>query len=110
MTEPIEQDGGATLVMQIPTVSELPLQLTRLPPREAAKLLMRTSDAEAARALALVNPALTVDILRRLPLERQQRIAAADKTGRGDQWLKDEEHAAGTVGRMMDRPLAVFTP
>jgi magnesium transporter len=103
-------DAFETMVMEIPSASELPIRLTRKAPREAAKLLMRVSDDVAARALSLVNPALTVDILSFLPRERRQRIAAAEKSGRGEQWLTDEEYAPHSVGRQMDRPLAVFAP
>ena len=62
----------------LPAEADLPIRLTRKAPAEAAKLLQRYPDDVAARALALVNPALTVDILALLPEERRQRIAAAD--------------------------------
>ncbi|MEZ5314533.1 MAG: magnesium transporter [Thermoanaerobaculia bacterium] len=61
-------------------------------------------------ALNLVNPALTVSILSFLPPERRQQIAGADLSGRGEQWLRDNEYPAHTVGRQMDKPLAVFSP
>ena len=105
-----QNDPFETLVMEIPTVAELPIRLTRKAPREAAKLLMRVSDDMAANALSLVNPALTVDILSFLPEERRQRIAAAEKSGRGQQWLTDKQYEPHTVGRQMDKPLAVFAP
>ena len=103
-------DPGATLAMEIPAASELAIRLTRQAPREAAKLLRRFPDQAAARALSLVNPALTVDILSFFPEERRARIAAADPSGRGEQWLIDRDYAAHTVGRQMDKPLAVFAP
>ena len=94
----------------LPTPLELPIWLTRAAPREAAKLLMRIPDEIAASALSLVNPALTVDILSYLPEEHRRRIAAAEQSGRGEQWLKDREYPPHTVGRQMDKPLAVFSP
>jgi len=99
-----------TMAMPIQSMSELPIRLTRKAPRDAAALLEHVPDVLAARALALVNPALTVDILSFLPEERRQRIAAADQSGRGQQWLADKEYAPNTVGRQMDKPLAVFAP
>ncbi len=110
MAETRTGDPGATLEMRIPAASELAIQLTRQAPREAAKLLRRFPDGAAARALSLVNPALTVDILSFFPEERRARIAAADTSGRGEQWLIDRDYAAHTVGRQMDKPLAVFAP
>jgi magnesium transporter len=95
---------------ELPDETELPIRLTRKAPREAAKLLVRYPDEVAARALSLVNPALTVDILAQLPEADRQRIAAAEASGRGQQWLKDREHPPQTVGRQMDKPLAVFAP
>ena len=94
----------------LPAEQELPIRLTRKAPREAARLLQRYPDDVAARALALVNPALTVDILALLPEERRRRIAAADLSGRGEQWITDRKYPPGTVGRQMDKPLALFAP
>jgi magnesium transporter len=96
--------------VQLPSEAELPIRLTRKAPREAAKLLSHYPDEVAAGALTLINPALTVDILAQLPEERRQRIAAAEPSGRGLQWLKDEQYPPNTVGRQMDKPLAVFAP
>ena len=93
-----------------PLASVLPIRLTRKSPQEAAELLEKVPDDVAARALSLINPALTVDILAHLPEERSQRIAAAERSGRGQQWLADEKYAPNTVGRQMDKPLAVFAP
>ena len=94
----------------LPAEADLPIRLTRKAPREAAKLLQRYPEEVAARALALVNPALTVDILAFLPEEHRRRIAAADLSGRGEQWIADRKYPANTVGRQMDKPLAVFAP
>ncbi|MBP9824849.1 MAG: hypothetical protein KBF21_11555, partial [Thermoanaerobaculia bacterium] len=90
----------------LPPEADLPIRLTRKAPREAAKLLERYPEDVAARALALVNPALTVDILALLPETRRQRIAAADLSGRSEQWITDRNYPANTVGRQMDKPLA----
>jgi magnesium transporter len=96
--------------IQLPSEAELPIRLTRKAPREAARLLSHYSDEVAAGALSLINPALTVDILAQLPEEYRQRLAAAEPSGRGLQWLKDEQYPPNTVGRQMDKPLAVFAP
>ncbi|MGE0640185.1 MAG: magnesium transporter [Thermoanaerobaculia bacterium] len=95
---------------ELPSAKELPIRLTRMAPRAAARLLARYPDDTAAVALALVNPALTVEILAALDPERRKRIAEADVSGRGPQWLEDTLYPPNTVGRQMDRPLAVFSP
>jgi magnesium transporter len=94
----------------LPAEVDLPILLTRKAPREAARLLARFPDEVVARALALVNPALTVDILAELPEAHRQRIAAADLSGRSEQWIIDRQYPVNTVGRQMDKPLAVFAP
>jgi magnesium transporter len=85
-------------------------ELRTLPPLEAGDRLQRESDAVAARALALLNPAAAVDVLWHLPAERRERIIAAAPAGRGEQWRLDHDYPEGSVGRIMERPLAVFPP
>jgi magnesium transporter len=81
-----------------------------LPPAEAANRLEAESDDLAARALALLNAAEVVDVLWHLPPERRERIIVAVPLGRGEQWRVDHEYPEGSVGRLMERPLAVFRP
>jgi hypothetical protein len=68
-TEPVLLD---TMAVPIQSMAELPIRLTRKAPREAAEMLEMVPDVLAARALSLVNPALTVDILSYLPEERRR--------------------------------------
>jgi magnesium transporter len=76
----------------------------------AERLEQETDDQVAARALALLNAAEVVDVIWHLPVERRERIIAAVPLGRGEQWRLDHEHPDGTVGRLMERPLAVYRP
>ena len=85
-------------------------RLAYLPPDEAAAVVAEAVDAVAAEALALLTPATAVDVLWELPVERRTALVAAAPDGRGEQWLRDHEYPEGTVGRLMDRPLAVFRP
>ena len=88
----------------------LAMHLSYLPADRAAKALASISDARAAHALALISPASAVEIVGQLPPERRERLAAAAPGGRGSQWLLHAEYKEGTVGRLMERPLAVFRP
>lgn len=76
----------------------------------ACELLEAYPDRDVAEVLATLNPGIAVEILRRFPRERGERIAAATPEGAGQQWLLDQQYPEGTVGRMMERPLAVFRP
>ncbi|HWT14155.1 MAG TPA: magnesium transporter [Patescibacteria group bacterium] len=78
--------------------------------RSAARQLAGESDQAIADLLTAINPGFAVEILSQFPPERRERIAAATPFGAGQQWLLDHQHEEGTVGRLMERPLAVFRP
>jgi magnesium transporter len=78
--------------------------------REAAAILRGEDDATVARVLSLANPAQAVDVLYELPASRRPAIAAATPFGQGQQWLIAHDYPENTVGRSMERPLAVFRP
>ena len=88
----------------------LAMRLSYLPADRAAAALAKIADTRAAHALALISPASAVEILGQLSDDRRDRLVAAAPGGRGSQWLIDAEYAEGTVGRLMERPLAVFRP
>lgn len=76
----------------------------------AAKALAERTDAEAAEVLAAINPGFAIEILEQIPEDRRPLIAAAAPNGVGQLWLNDRQFEEGTVGRLMERPLAVFRP
>ncbi len=93
-----------------PRLMALSEDLQRLPPPEAVERLRGETDDIAARSLALINPGAAVDILGRMAAPRREQIAAAAPDGRGAQWLIDLHYPEESVGRLMERPLAVFAP
>lgn len=88
----------------------LATRLAYLPPEEAAAALDGVPDERAAGALTLVTPATAVEILWEMEPERRARLATAAPGGRGEQWLLDSQYEEGTIGRLMERPLAIFRP
>ena len=90
--------------------AELFARLRALPPFEGAHLLRSQPDDLAAAALMLATPAMAVDILARLPAGRRKAIASAAPAGHGDRWLEQHEYPDGSVGRLMEPPLATFRP
>jgi magnesium transporter len=90
--------------------SELFARVSALPPFEGARLLKNLPEDVAAGALMLASPAVAVEILAQLPVDRREAIAAAAKDGVGAQWLRQHEYPEGSVGRLMEPPLATFRP
>ena len=88
----------------------LATRLSYLPPDEAARVVRGKDDAVAAAAISLLGPAAAIGILWELPADRRERLIAAAPAGRGEQWRVDQEYPAGSIGRLMERPLAVFRP
>jgi magnesium transporter len=85
-------------------------RIAYLPPEAAAQAVAGEPHDVAAAALALLTPATAVEILWELPAEQRAELIASAPEGRGEQWVRDYEYPEGTVGRLMDRPLAIFRP
>jgi magnesium transporter len=81
-----------------------------LDPRTAAERLTDQSDEEIGALLAALHVGHAVEILEEFPEERRQKIAAASPLGQGLFWLKGDDYPEGTVGRLIERPPAVFRP
>jgi magnesium transporter len=95
-----------------PVVHRSPLatQLKSLPANEAAALVERTQPKEAAEALLELNPAIVQSILAELDGGARSLVFSSASPEVAAQWTRNAQHAEGTIGRMMDAPLAVFRP
>jgi magnesium transporter len=83
-------------------------EILRLGPHEACALLERESDETIANVLSRENPAIADEILWTFPDERRLRILAAAAPEQREQWSRNHEYPEDSVGRLMDRPLAVL--
>jgi magnesium transporter len=83
-------------------------EILRLGPHEACALLAGESDATIAHVLSRENPAIADEILWTFPDERRLRILAAAAPEQREQWSLNHEYPEDSVGRLMDRPLAVL--
>ena len=79
-------------------------------PHEAFEQLQGESDETVAGVLGQMNPAIADQILWEFPEERRTRVLAAAPTHVRDQWVKNHEFAEGSIGRLMEAPIAVFRP
>lgn len=93
-----------------PRLRTLLAQVEHRAPEEAATLLAEEPDMLIAQVLAQHNPATAVEILLRFKEPRRQAILAAAPAERREQWMRNQAFPEGSVGRLMERPVAVFPP
>jgi len=85
-------------------------QVRKLDPKSAAERLAESADSAIADLLSRLHIGHAVEILEEFEPERRQRISAATPFGHGQLWLQGHAYDEGTVGRLMERPPAVFAP
>jgi magnesium transporter len=90
--------------------SALAAQLKALPPEEASALLERTLPAQAAEALQDLNPSRAAAILAEVDKGARSLIVSSAPEVIAEQWKRNATYPKGTIGRLMDAPLAVFSP
>src|SRR5688500_4838208 len=90
-------------------VVELSAEVSQQAPDEGAQRLAGESTETIVEVLQQVNPSTARDLMASLPQGRRQEIlAAAPESIR--QWALNETFPEGSVGRLMDPPVAVFSP
>jgi magnesium transporter len=77
---------------------------------EAAELLTRESDPVIASVLAEQNPGTADAILWAFPESRRQTVLDAAPPEYRAQWQRNHAYPEGSIGRLMDPPLAVIGP
>lgn len=90
--------------------SALATQLKSLTAEEAGALLERTQPQQAADALQELNPALVQSILAEVDKGARSLIASSAPPEVAEQWKRNASFSKGTIGRLMDAPIAVFSP
>jgi Mg/Co/Ni transporter MgtE len=88
----------------------LAAQIRALPPNEAAALIERTVPTEAVEALMQLNPALVQNILKEMEKGPRRFLTASAPAEVAEQWKRNTQYGEGTIGRLMEAPLAVFRP
>lgn len=82
----------------------------KLDPKSAAERLASSADGTIADLLSKMHIGHAVEILEEFDPERRRRIAAETPFGQGQLWLQGHTYPEGRVGRLMERPPAVFAP
>lgn len=83
--------------------------LRELDPKSASERLAGCTDAEVAALLGRLHIGHAVEVLEEFEPERRARIAAETPLGQGQLWLQGHSYPEGTVGRLIEKPPAVFT-
>ena len=90
-------------------VDELSAEVSQQAPDDGAERLKGESTETIVEVLQQVNPSTAQDLLASLPEARQQDVlAAAPESSR--QWALNQTFPEGSVGRLMDPPIGVFSP
>jgi len=90
--------------------SALAAQMKALPPEEAAAMLERTQPHEAVDALMTLNPAFVQTILAQMDAGARRLLATSAPPEVAEQWKRNTQYPSGTIGQLMEAPLAVFHP
>jgi magnesium transporter len=93
-----------------PIVDALAEETMRRSPRDAAELLAEVTAEETVDVLEALNPGVAQDILEELPPEQKAAVLSAAESDQRAQWLRNEQYAEDTIGRLMEPPNAVFRP
>jgi magnesium transporter len=93
-----------------PSSSALATQIRALPPNEAAALVERATPGEAVEALLQLNPAIVQTILKEMEKGPRRFITASAPPEVAEQWKRNTQYPEGAIGRLMEPPLAVFSP
>lgn len=90
--------------------STLAAQIKALPPNEASAMLERTQPQAAVEALMVLNPAIVQSILAEMDTGARRLLASSAPPEVAEQWKRNTLYPEGTIGRLMEAPLAVFRP
>lgn len=92
------------------TTDQLAREIVGLGAPDAADALERLDDATAAAVLQAVSPAIAGDIIPQLEAQRRASVFRAAPAGVTEQWNINLSFPDESVGRLMERPAAVFRP
>jgi magnesium transporter len=96
--------------MEPATVGQIVEELSALGARDAAARVGSLDDEGAAAALSRLHHEHAADVLEHLPPERRAGVMAHAAPATTEQWSLNLAWPAGSIGRLMAKPLAVFPP
>jgi magnesium transporter len=97
-------------VETVPRQSPLASQIRQLPPVEAAAVVERAPPAQVVEAFLQLNPAIVQKILAEMDPSARSFIAGSAPPEVAAQWKRNTKYPEGTIGQLMEPPLATFRP
>jgi magnesium transporter len=104
-----EIESGAIREIE-PEIRTLFTKVVERDPREAARMLEPYPDEFILQMLELLNPASALKILQRFDPSRRQTVLATASPETNQQWMRNQTYPERTIGRLIQPPLAVFSP
>ncbi len=84
--------------------------LLQLATEDAAKRITSLTEEQALACLRSIDPPLARKILEVLTARERQSLLAAASPENRRQWARHEEYPEGSVGRLMEAPIGIFSP
>lgn len=91
-------------------IEDLELRILEMGTLEAAEELQRQSTETIRMLLPRLNPVMVQEILHHFKPAERERIMTAVPSEISGQWSRNVAYPEGTVGRLMEPPVAVFRP
>jgi magnesium transporter len=88
----------------------LEARMLELGPLEAAEVLQKLGMETTLEVLGRMNPAFVQDILDHFPPKERENVFNAASPEIRQQWSRNLTYPEGTVGRLMEPPVAIFRP
>ena len=92
------------------TIETLETRILELGPKEAAEVLQMESMETCLEVLMRSNPAVVQDILDHFPPVQRELVISSAPAEIIQQWNRNHSYPEGTVGRLMEPPVAIFRP
>jgi magnesium transporter len=93
-----------------PRVAQLLDAIDHAGPNEVVELLQGESDETIVAALVRLSPGRIDDVFWKFPKDRRQRLLAAAPPDVREQWQRNHRFPEGSIGRLMEAPVAIFRP
>ena len=96
--------------VQSARVDVLYAQISTRDPAEAVRILGDEPSEILLAVLLRMTPPAAVRLLWALPEDRREALLRAAPAERSEQWRRNQTYPEGSVGRLMDHPVAIFPP
>lgn len=108
--EPSTQGKEAATGTLDPRLQNLVMEAQRRAPLDVARILLQESDETVGAVLNHLHQAPAYRILLRFPNDRRESVVKYTGDHIGDPWKDAQKYPEGSVGRLMEPPVAVFAP